>query len=261
MNLIDVKHLAPAPVHTAQWLNTMLTPVVQVCRFNTPPDVHLAPLRGENSSYRGCFHVDYFQNSIALSIACGLWKRRDIIRVYIHEAAHMLVYSECRRKGINTEVHGPIFLLVNLVLVVRAKDFLKASYRDAMDIIDLYDFRSRPFSIEGPEHEWRSLVLAFGLKHCNKLADEDIPAEAIAEKAFDLWLAELKSIEQAGLEGENKNIEIIKIRNEYEFSKRRVSFLEGELQANRLILKLALVMALLLMVICLAAGYGFGASL
>lgn len=260
MNIIDVKHLAPAPVHTTQWLNSMLSPVVEACRFNMPPAVHLAPLRGEDSSYRGCFHFDYFQNSIALSIACGLWKRREIIRVYLHEAAHMLVYSECRRRDVDTEAHGPIFLLVNLALVLRAKDSFKASYKDTIDIIDLYDFRSRPFSIEGPEYEWRSLVLAFGLKHCNKLADEDIPAEAIAEKAYDLWLAELKSKEQAALEEKDRNIEISKIRNEYEFSQRRVSFLEAELQSNRLLLKPALVIALMLMVMCLAAGYGLGAS-
>jgi len=261
MNIIDVKHLAPAPVHTTQWLNSMLSPVAEACRFNMPPAVHLAPLRGENSSYRGCFYFDYFQNSIALSITCGLWKRRDIIRVYLHEAAHMLVYSEYRRRGIDTEAHGPIFLLVNLALTIRAKDFLKSSYSDAIDKINLYDFRNRPFSIEGPEHEWRSLVLAFGLKHYNTLADEDIPAEAIAEKAYDLWYAELKAREQVALEKKEQSLEVSKIRNEYESSQRRVSFLEAELQTNRLILKPALVAALLLMVMCLAVGYGLGASL
>ena len=79
---------------------------------------------------------------------------------------------------------------------------------DAVDCINLYDFRNRPFEFapDYAEHDWRAAVISFGLKHYRALsAESDLSAEDIPSRALDLWRDELSSKQQKDKDFEEKN--------------------------------------------------------
>lgn len=173
-----VKELALVDQAKSQWLNNILAPAVEKCRFERVPGVKLIPLVGKNGALAGHVPRLNYDWTVELSISSGFWRKSSILHVYIHECAHLCVFHEERRRGEYEYVHGPVFFLVNLVLAIRAGQ--------SLDSLSFYDFQNCPFD-GWEEWDWRSVVVAFALRHGQRLADSELKAEAVASQAWDLW--------------------------------------------------------------------------
>lgn len=187
-----VKHMAPADECKSQWLNTMLAPSVDACRFERVPGVRIAPLSGPRTRFSGCVDRWNYEWAVQLSISVGFWRKEEIISVYIHECAHLMVINEERARGVYTLAHGPVFFLTNLVLCARVDSACKLP-RNLVRLVSLYDFQDSPLE-SWPEAEWRSSVVHFAFKNCARLADSELSAESIAREAWHLWEIERKSL-------------------------------------------------------------------
>jgi len=203
---LDIRHLVPVDSIKQRWMDNLLGPAIKACRFSRgAPGVDLAPLQGESGSFLGMVISSDYRRRVTLSSSCSLWRHLDIVRVYLHECAHVLI-NEHEREDKNkwTESHGPVFLLVQMTLFRRAD--LCGGYKSNITLdTNLYDFQDAPSSLTKrgvSEWKWRSLSLGFAMKHYRRLADSESGAEAIAGEAFDLWREELQSI-NADLEQEN----------------------------------------------------------
>lgn len=187
-----VKHLVQADECKTQWLNTMLATAVEACRFEKVPGVRIVPLSGPRTRFSGCVNRWSYEWAVQLSISVGFWRNEEIISVYIHECAHLMVINEERARGTYTLDHGPVFFLTNLVLCARV-DAACNLPRSLVRLIDLYDFQDSPFE-SWPEARWRSSVVHFAFKNYARLADSDLSAEAVAREAWNLWEIEREDL-------------------------------------------------------------------
>ena len=190
---IQVKHLALADKCKTQWLNSILADAVQACRFERVPGIRILPLSGQRTRFSGSVDRWNYEWAVQLSISVGFWRKEEIISVYIHECAHLMVINEERARGTCTLAHGPVFFLTNLILCTRV-DATCSLPRSLVRLIGLYDFQDSP--LEGwPESEWRSTVINFAFKHYYRLAANlELSAEAVAQEAWKLWEIEYSSL-------------------------------------------------------------------
>lgn len=222
-----VRHLAPADETKTLWLNKILASAVEACRFEKVPGVRIVPLSGPRTRFSGCINRWNYEWVVQLSISVGFWRNEEIVSVYIHECAHLMVINEERARGTYTLAHGPVFFLTNLVLCTRV-DAACNPPRSLVRLIGLYDFQDSP--LEGwPESEWRSSVINFAFKHYYRLAANlELSAEAVAQEAWTLWEIEYSSL----MDRERERIaEIDKkkdLENERDSLKTRVNELERQ---------------------------------
>jgi len=187
-----VKHLVQADECKSQWLNTMLATAVESSRFERVPGVRIAPLSGPRTRFSGCVDRWNYEWAVKLSISVGFWRKEEIISVYIHECAHLMVINEERARGVYTLAHGPVFFLTNLVLCARV-DAACNLPRSLVRLIGLYDFQDSPLE-SWPEAEWRSSVVHFAFKNYARLADSELSAESVAREAWNLWEIERETL-------------------------------------------------------------------
>jgi hypothetical protein len=198
---IEINQLIRAPACTTQWLKNLLDPVALACRFEkSAPAVHLAPRRGPNGALGGSFSkIEYWNNCVHIGVLGLFTSSRGIRALYLHEISHLLVFGIEFKRGEKFSNHGPIFLLTYLTLLHRSAQYIQGFQHNAVDCISLYDFSNRPFDlpVDFSEHDWRALVLSFGLRHYKTLsADDALPAELIPARALDLWHAGLAAKQQ-----------------------------------------------------------------
>lgn len=201
---VPVKELALVDQAKSQWLNNILAPAVEKCRFERVPGVKIIPLVGKNGALAGHVPRINYDWAVELGISSGFWRKDSILHTYIHECAHLYVFHEERQRGKYEYVHGPVFFLVNLVLAIRVG--LKNS-------LSFYDYQNCP--LDGwNEWEWRSAVVAFALRHGQRLADSELSAEVVAREAWELWdkehvelLARKAAPEQEAKEKERLTVE------------------------------------------------------
>jgi len=219
--LVVVKHLALADETKTRWLNNMLASAVDACRFERVPGVRIIPL----SKYAGRLDQLNYEWNIDLCISSGFWRKDGITLTYLHECAHLLVTKEERRRGNDTHVHGPVFFLINMVLLARL-DALRDRPGNMFGCLKLYDFQSAP--IDWPQSKWRGAVLEFALAHYSRLAISNLSAEAVAREAWNLWEIEreiLLSNDQARIDEINEKSRLV---NECNDLKAKVKELERQ---------------------------------
>lgn len=195
--IIDVRELAPASSVRTRWLVNMVGEAGAACRFKKGlPGVDISPLNGIGSPYAGIVLGHITRWSVGLSIKSVFWRRETMIAVYLHECSHLLVFEQRRLRNLWTAAHGPVFFLIQLVLYHRVDSTRKYSF-NLVCRSTLYDFADNPFDLNGTmsEWEWRSVVLAFGLKNYRQLAESNLSAEAVAEEAFNLWDLEVQGLD------------------------------------------------------------------
>lgn len=192
MSALDVRHLVPADTTKSQWLQNLLGPAGNACRFEKGlPGVDLAPLPSPDGRYGGEVPRLNWRWCVTISCSSPLWRKSDILRIYLHECAHLLVFGQERERDVFTQAHGPIFFLIQLVLFHRT-DLAGERANAILRTANLYDYHDSPFSESDslPDWKWRSAVLGFALKHYQRLAVSELSAEKVAAEAFDLWILE-----------------------------------------------------------------------
>lgn len=187
-----VKHLAPADDLKSEWLNNVLAPAVEACRFDKVPGARIVPLSGVRTRYSGLVERFNYEWGVSLSISVGFWRRETIIHIYLHECAHLLLINEERRREVFAANHGPAFFLTNLVLCARVDSLAKLP-RNFIRLMTLYDYEDCPLE-KWPPAAWRSAVIEFAFSHYAHLAESDLSAEAVAREAWNLWEIELKNL-------------------------------------------------------------------
>ena len=223
---VSICEYTPVDQSKSKWLNNILLPLVEACLFERKIEVTISPLHTGTFKCRGMSPRHQFRGSkpfIYLSVQYPFWRKAEIAYVYLHECAHKLIdIAEIKRKKYSRESHGPIFLLVEMVLFKRADQASNLEHK-LFSKIDFYDFADKPhLTDEASEHEyiWRPLVLQFALSNYESLANSDLSAERIAEKAWDLWedfrvdkiIIEKRKNKQ--VEQLNKKIEELEIYNQ-----------------------------------------------
>ncbi|PIF26735.1 hypothetical protein CLU88_1606 [Acidovorax sp. 56] len=190
---VSVCEYAPVDQAKSKWLNNILLPLVDACRFERKIEVTISPLHTGKYPCAGMSPVRHFRGLkpfIYLSGQYQFWRKETIACIYLHECAHKLIdIAGIKRNEYPKESHGPIFLLVEMVLFNRADQASNLEHK-LFSRINFYDFSDQPYlPDEASEHEyiWRPLVLQFALSNYESLANSDLSAEQIAEKAWDLW--------------------------------------------------------------------------
>ena len=223
---VSVCEYAPVDQAKSKWLNNILLPLVEACRFERKIEVTISPLHTGKYPCAGMSPVRHFRGLkpfIYLSGQYQFWRKETIACIYLHECAHKLIdIAGIKRNEYPKESHGPIFLLVEMVLFNRADQASNLEHK-LFSRINFYDFADQPYlPDEASEHEyiWRPLVLQFALSNYESLANSDLSAERIAEKAWDLWedfrvdkiIIEKRKNKQ--VEQLNKKIEELEIYNQ-----------------------------------------------
>ena len=176
----------PAPVATAAWLSRIVDPVVVACKFaGTPPPIELRPMR-HFVGYTSRLDPDH---RVCLDKKSIFWSARSIISVVLHEWAHVLVRSWEEQSDHHPiqDAHGPVFLLVLMVLYTRVDASKKLS--DPVNLlgngISIYDFQDQP--ADSGDDQWRGDVLNWALLKTKQLVEDPISAEKLPAKAVELW--------------------------------------------------------------------------
>ena len=178
----------------AQWLSTLLNPVIQAAKFSRPPPLELRP----TGQWGGWCEPRSFaaDGRIIISNRVSFWKSESIISVYLHECAHRLL-DACE-----VAAHGPEFFLLDLVLHLRCASFFVA---EAAQKLSFYDLQDQPAELAN-EPAWRGIVIGWALPkadqivadHGDKSAEEIVPIvlaswdEFLVQRAKSAALAEKK---------------------------------------------------------------------
>lgn len=149
---------------------------------------------------------------MTLSSSCQFWRKPAVLHTYLHECAHLLVYDQHRRRDARTPGHGPIFLLIQLVLFHRVDRSCPEYKFSIFNTACLYDFHESAFNESVPECEWRSSAFSFAIKHYRHLAESDLSAEAVAKVAFDLWAQWTSEIRATEIAREKHSKELVSLR-------------------------------------------------
>lgn len=173
---VSVCEYAPVDQSKSKWLNNILLPLVEACRFERKIEVTISPLHTGTFKCRGMSPRHHFRGSkpfIYLSVQYPFWRKAEIAYVYLHECAHKLIdISEIKRKKYSRESHGPIFLLVEMVLFKRADQASNLEHK-LFSKIDFYDFADKPhLTDEASEHEYifeQAVLVNLSLDACGQV--------------------------------------------------------------------------------------------
>lgn len=157
------------------WLQRLLLPVLEACRFQRPPPLEIRPT-GRWGGW--CSDLESAHNGrVVLSSNICFWTSENIVYVYLHEASHRLLsWSEVAS-------HGPEFLCLNTILLILAGQYFSD---DSLEKLKLYDWTDCPSELED-EPGWRGQVLNFALSVAEELAPTDLAAESLPTVVCERW--------------------------------------------------------------------------
>lgn len=175
--------VAPAPL--AGWLQRVLQPVVEACRFERGLAVEVRP----TGAWAGwCASANEAPDRrIALSTKICFWSAENIVSVYLHESTHRFL------KAREIDAHGPVFFCLNAILLIRSAALFRL---DPIFKLDFYDLQDAPAELEN-EPGWRGIVLNWALPAAAELAATDASAEALANEVFARWEAYIQEREKS----------------------------------------------------------------
>ena len=168
----------------AAWLQRILQPAIEAAKLPTIP-VEIRPT-GRWGGWSGDLSCTP-DRRICLTNQIVFWEQEKIIFYYLHEVGHRLL------DGQNVATHGPEFLCLNAVLLVRAGKFFAG---DVLKKIDLYDFQDQPDELADTPN-WRGEVLNWALQIAADLAPTETPAEALAAIVCARWRQHLAEAEKS----------------------------------------------------------------
>lgn len=173
---------APAPL--ASWLQRVLLPVVQACRFELGMPIEVR-LTGQWSGW--CSNRQSAPDRrIAMSNRICFWTDENIVSVYLHESTHRFLEDH------EVATHGPEFFCLNAILLLRSASFFRL---DPLFKLDFYDLQDQP--VEVNESNWRGVVLGWALPVAAELAESEACAESLAATVCDRWQQFLQDREQS----------------------------------------------------------------
>lgn len=174
---------APAPL--AGWLQRVLQPVVEACRFERGLAVEVRP----TGAWAGwCASANEAPDRrIALSTKICFWSAENIVSVYLHESTHRFL------KAHEIADHGPVFFCLNAILLIRSAALFRL---DPIFKLDFYDLQDAPAELEN-EPGWRGIVLNWALPAAAELAATDTSAEALADTVCASWQQFLQEREKS----------------------------------------------------------------
>ena len=184
MSTLLAYQVVPAKAAVASWLQHVLGPVVAACRFSSPPPVELRPT---GSTWRGwCESFDMAPDGrVCLSGRARFWSRRELIAVYLHEAAQRILPDHD---------HGPVFAYVAHALLLRA-DTAGLTAHAASVYTNLYNIAADlPDALAAESDQGLGRSLAWSVLTACELAVTELDAEDLAAEVvhrFDLWAAEV----------------------------------------------------------------------
>ena len=165
---------APAPM--AGWLQRVLQPVLEACRFQrAPPPVQIGP----TGEWAGLCHASTFSPDRRVVISCkvAFWSSESIASVYIHEATHRLLEDR------EVDTHGPEFFCLNAILLIRSAALFRLNW---LFKLDFYDYSDCPLDLQD-EPNWRGIVVGWSLPTAAELAATDASAEQLADIVCKRW--------------------------------------------------------------------------
>ncbi len=174
---------APAPL--AAWLQRLLQPVLQACRFERGLPVEVRP----TGAWGGWCpeRQSAPDRRVVLSNRICFWTAENIISVYLHESTHR--FLEAREVA----THGAEFFCLNAILLLRCASLFRL---DPLFKLDLYDLQDRPPELDS-ELGWRGLVLDWAIPLASALAASTANAEALADAVCQSWQMFLEEREKA----------------------------------------------------------------
>ena len=165
---------APAPM--AGWLQRVLQPVLEACRFqHAPPPVQIGP----TGEWAGLCHASTFSpdRRVVISSKVAFWSSESIASVYIHEATHRLLEDR------EVDTHGPEFFCLNAILLIRSAALFRLNW---LFKLDFYDYSDCPLDLQD-EPNWRGIVVGWSLPAAAELAATDANAEEVADMVCARW--------------------------------------------------------------------------
>ena len=174
---------APAPL--AGWLQRVLQPVVEACRFNHWLPVEVRPTgawAGWSSDRQSAP-----DRRVAVTNRICFFSNEQLISLYLHETTHRILEDR------EVATHGPHFFCVNAILLLRSASFFRLN---AFLKLDLYDLQDAPTELEN-EPGWRGIVLNWALPVAAELAATDASAEALADEVCGRWKTFLQEREKS----------------------------------------------------------------
>ena len=169
------------------WLQRILEPVVEACRFQNPPPLEIRPTGQSGGWCASNSHA--LDGRVCVSNKIFGWSRECLIAVYLHECTHRLL----SKFGDEVSDHGPVFFTINLLLLGRAQAFFRLDHKFQ---INFYDLQDQPAQLKDFE-DWQEICLRFSRQTCLKFFDSQEPAEALAELVVKAWAAFLQDFDQA----------------------------------------------------------------
>ena len=197
---ISVYFTERAPAARARWLQNLLSPVVEACRFELVPPMEVRPT-GRWGGWKAS-QDSAPDGRVCVSNKLIFWTRDQLVETYLHEAAHGLL------QGKNVLAHGPEFFCLNVVLLLRAEQFFLGF---ALLKMGFYDLQDRPDALGFDDENWAGLVLNWGLATAQELVknETDSSAERLCILVCERWqdfLHQRQAEQVAGEEQSSKQL-------------------------------------------------------
>lgn len=193
-----VHEVRPAPVAVAGWLNRIIGPSLEACRFSGAwPPIEFRPI-----TECGGFTTPKMLTTderVCVTSRAKYWSKNGLRHIIIHEISHRIVMNYECEMGFKTDAHGPIFFLTFAALLARVDttDGKESDTYSALNGLGLYDFQDCPKLFDGlPRCEWAPQILGWALSHVDALSKSNIPAEGLASAAAKKWVDFHNSIEK-----------------------------------------------------------------
>ena len=182
-----VVHQTRPAGQAGRWLQNILQPVAEACRFEAAPPLEVRPT-GEWGGW--CAAETYaLDRRVCLSNLIVFCNKEKIISLYLHESCHRLLGPWADE----VQSHGPVFFTLNSLLHCRCGSFFKLDYQFAR--MDFYDLQDQPVEFANFEN-WQEISIRFARETNEELVGNQCSAEQLAALVVAAWPAFLSKLDQ-----------------------------------------------------------------
>lgn len=169
-----------------QWLQSILEPVVEACRFDHPLPVEIRPTGDWAGWCAG--KTEAKDGRVCMSSRIVFWTSEKIISTYLHESAHRLLSW----REAEVPHHGAVFFALNSLLLSRCKSFFKSDYQFAE--MSFYDLQDRPEELLNFPN-WQEICLRFTRETKAAFSEKTCSAEELSALVVYAWPKFLAKLE------------------------------------------------------------------
>lgn len=176
----------PPIAKTAQWLSSLLLPVISAASIRNPPPIELRAMGRWGGQ---CRSVDVDPDRrICMSHLALHWTHQSMVVLYLHEACHrMLGWAP------GDDEHDAAFAALLHCLLSRCD---RASVTDgAVLSVGLYDLANTPWMLVDEPDAGVGRSMAWAVSTSNELSQSDLSAEELAveiRRRYNVWLDDLE---------------------------------------------------------------------